>query len=81
MDYTVQFIKRYIFNVILIFQSGHRVCAGETFARYTVFGTFAALMQNYNFIPVEGEPLGLEDKEYGFIITPKEAWIRLKTRQ
>ncbi|XP_017885498.1 probable cytochrome P450 304a1 [Ceratina calcarata] len=64
----------------LPFGLGHRVCAGETFARYTLFEGFAALMQNFNFSFVEGEPTGLEDKLPGLIVTPKETWIRVEPR-
>lgn len=57
---------------------GHRVCAGETFARLTLFGTFACLMQNFDFSFVEGQPTGLEDKLPGIIVSPKNTWIRIK---
>lgn len=59
---------------------GHRLCAGETFARFTLFGTVALLLQNFNFSFVEGEPSNLEDKNSGLIVTPKELWIRLELR-
>ncbi|XP_017753929.1 PREDICTED: probable cytochrome P450 304a1 [Eufriesea mexicana] len=62
------------------FGFGHRVCAGETYSRYTMFAAFAALMQNFNFSFIDGEPTGLEDKFPGLIITPKETWIRVETR-
>ncbi|XP_076180080.1 putative cytochrome P450 304a1 [Ptiloglossa arizonensis] len=63
------------------FGLGRRVCAGETFARYNMFGVFAALMQNFNFSFVEGEPTGLNDKLPGLIVTPKETWIRVEPRR
>ncbi|XP_076644545.1 putative cytochrome P450 304a1 [Halictus rubicundus] len=62
------------------FGFGHRVCAGETFARYNMFGVFAALMQNFNFGFVEGEPTGINDKMPGLIVSPKETWIRVESR-
>ncbi|KAI4491407.1 hypothetical protein M0804_002799 [Polistes exclamans] len=62
----------------LPFGAGHRLCAGETFARYMMFEVFAALMQNFEFAFVDGQPTNLEDKYPGLIITPKETWIRLK---
>ncbi|XP_017793323.1 PREDICTED: probable cytochrome P450 304a1 [Habropoda laboriosa] len=63
-----------------VFGLGHRVCAGETFARYNMFGVFAALMQNFNFSFVKGEPTSLQDKLPGLITTPKETWIKVEQR-
>lgn len=71
-----QLCKDYTFP----FGFGHRVCAGETFSRYTLFEVFAALMQNFNFSFVEGEPTSLDDKLPGLIVTPKETWIRFEPR-
>ncbi|KAK2575389.1 hypothetical protein KPH14_001053 [Odynerus spinipes] len=62
------------------FGIGHRVCAGETFGRLTLFGTFACLMQNFDFLFVEGQPTGIEDKLHGLIVSPKNTWIRIKPR-
>lgn len=62
------------------FCTGHRVCMGETYARYTMFGTLALLLQNFNFFFVEGEPSSLEDRLPGLIITMKEFWVRLESR-
>jgi len=57
---------------------GHRLCPGETYSRYNIFGTLALLLQNFFF--VEGEPSSLEDKVPGLAINPKELWIRLESR-
>lgn len=57
---------------------GHRQCAGETFSRFLLFEVFAALMQNFDFSFVEGQPTKIEDKISGILTTPKETWIRLK---
>ncbi|KAK9307391.1 hypothetical protein QLX08_002285 [Tetragonisca angustula] len=62
------------------FGFGHRVCAGETYARYNMFQIFATLMQNFNFSFIEGEPNSLEDIISGLIVTPKETWIRVEPR-
>ncbi|XP_046817600.1 probable cytochrome P450 304a1 isoform X1 [Vespa crabro] len=59
------------------FGAGHRLCAGETFARFTIFQVFAAFMQNFDFSFVEGQPTKIEDKYPGIVITPMENWIRL----
>lgn len=64
----------------LSFALGHRVCAGETYARYNMFQIFATLMQNFNFSFIEGEPNSLEDILSGLIVTPKETWIRVEPR-
>ncbi|XP_054009632.1 probable cytochrome P450 304a1 [Hylaeus anthracinus] len=63
------------------FGFGHRVCAGETFARYNIFEMFAALMQNFNLSFVEGQPTKPEDKLPGLIVTPKETWIQVEPRR
>nr|XP_050869101.1 probable cytochrome P450 304a1 [Vespula vulgaris]XP_050869102.1 probable cytochrome P450 304a1 [Vespula vulgaris] len=62
----------------LPFGAGHRLCAGETFARFMMFEVFATLMQNFDFSFVEGQPTRIEDKFPGIITTPAETWIRLK---
>ncbi|XP_018047195.1 PREDICTED: probable cytochrome P450 304a1 [Atta colombica] len=64
----------------LPFGFGHRLCAGETYTRYNLFGTVVLLVQNFNFFFVEGEPSSLEDKVPGIIVSPKELWIRLESR-
>ena len=63
-----------------VFGLGHRVCAGETFARYNMFGVLAVLIQNFHFSFVEGQPTSLEDKLPGLITTPKETWIKVEPR-
>ncbi|XP_011639779.1 probable cytochrome P450 304a1 [Pogonomyrmex barbatus] len=67
-------------DITLPFGFGHRLCAGETYARYNFFGTLALLLQNFNFFFVEGEPSSLEDKVPGLTVIPKELWIRLELR-
>ncbi|XP_076681205.1 putative cytochrome P450 304a1 [Andrena cerasifolii] len=67
-------------DMTLPFGLGHRVCMGETFARYNIFSLFAGLMQNFNLSFVEGEPTRLEDTLPGLIVTPKETWIRMDPR-
>lgn len=64
----------------LFFCIGHRLCAGETYARYNIFGILTLLLQTFNFSFVEGEPSSLKDKLSGLIINPKELWIRLELR-
>ncbi|XP_029169957.1 probable cytochrome P450 304a1 [Nylanderia fulva] len=67
-------------DLSLPFGFGRRLCAGETYARFNIFQSIALLVQNFNFFFVEGEPSELEDKVNGFIISPKELWIRLELR-
>lgn len=67
-------------DLSLPFGFGHRLCAGETFARYAMYSAVALLLQNFNFFFVEGEPSRIEDKLSGLIVTPKELWIRLESR-
>ncbi|CAL1679557.1 unnamed protein product [Lasius platythorax] len=67
-------------DLTLPFGFGRRLCAGETYARFNIFGSIALLLQNFNLFFVEGEPSNLEDKVPGLIISPKELWIRLEMR-
>ncbi|XP_025988557.2 uncharacterized protein LOC113003430 [Solenopsis invicta] len=67
-------------DISLPFGFGHRLCAGETYARYNMFGTVALLLQNFNFFFVEGEPSSLEDKDPGLVVFPKDLWIRFESR-
>uniref|UniRef100_A0A348G630 Cytochrome P450 2 n=1 Tax=Odontomachus monticola TaxID=613454 RepID=A0A348G630_ODOMO len=67
-------------DMSLPFGFGHRVCPGETYSRYNIFGILAALLQTFNFFQVEGEPSKPEDEYPGFIVTPKECWVRYELR-
>lgn len=69
-----------IIILFLFFCIGHRLCAGETYARYNMFETLALLLQTFNFFFVEGEPSSLKDKLPGVGVTPKNLWIRLELR-
>lgn len=67
-------------DITFPFGSGHRLCAGETYARYNMFGMLALLLQNFNFFFVEGEPSSLQDKLPGLAVSSKQLWIRLELR-
>ncbi|KAL0105457.1 hypothetical protein PUN28_016846 [Cardiocondyla obscurior] len=67
-------------DITMPFGFGHRLCAGETYARYNMFGTLGLLLQNFNFFFVEGQQSSLQDKLPGLGVTPKELWIRLELR-
>ncbi|XP_014480099.1 PREDICTED: probable cytochrome P450 304a1 isoform X2 [Dinoponera quadriceps] len=67
-------------DMSLPFGLGHRVCPGETYSRYNMFGMIAALLQTFNFYLVEGEPSRIKDNLSGLIITPKEFWVRYELR-
>lgn len=69
-----------IIILFLYFCVGHRLCAGETYARYNMFGMLALLLQNFNFFFVEGEPSSLQDKLPGLAVSSKQLWIRLELR-
>ncbi|XP_036150628.1 probable cytochrome P450 304a1 [Monomorium pharaonis] len=64
----------------LPFSFGHRLCPGETYSRYNIFGTLVLLLQNFNFFFVEGQPSSLEDKDSGIVVLPKDLWIRFESR-
>ncbi|EFN79541.1 Probable cytochrome P450 304a1 [Harpegnathos saltator] len=67
-------------DMSLPFGLGHRVCPGETYSRYYVFGLTSALLQTFNFFAVEGEPSKPGDDLPGLLITPKECWLRYESR-
>ena len=77
------YIQLTISNNLIIYKCisvGKRICAGETFARFILFAHFAALMQNFNFEFVKGQPTSLEDSLSGLITTPRDTWIRVVAR-
>ncbi|XP_036145764.1 probable cytochrome P450 304a1 isoform X2 [Monomorium pharaonis] len=67
-------------DISLPFGFGHRLCPGETYSRYNIFGTLVLLLQNFNFFFVEGQPSSLEDKDSGLVVLPKHLWIRFESR-
>lgn len=68
-------------DVSLPFGAGRRLCAGETFARNTMFLCIAALCQNFNVKRVENKNSGgLDDDHVGLAIVPKDFWIKFEPR-
>lgn len=67
-------------DVSLPFGAGRRLCAGETFARNTMFLCIAALLQNFNLKPSDGMLPDLNDFECGLTRVPRDCWIQLETR-
>lgn len=69
-------------DVSLPFGAGRRLCAGETFARNTMFMCITALLQN--FTPKLPENINLQDllqeTDCGLVRMPKDFWIKLETR-
>ncbi|XP_055587550.1 probable cytochrome P450 304a1 [Uranotaenia lowii] len=68
-------------DISVVFGAGKRLCAGETFARNTMFLMFAALMQNFNILQMPGEPLpDLNARKYGIITTTVPFWLQFEQR-
>nr|UZE89832.1 cytochrome P450 CYP304W1 [Chrysoperla zastrowi sillemi] len=66
----------------LPFGLGRRVCAGETFARNTMFLIYTGLLQNYKLTVPEGHPLpDLNDRLNGLVISPKDFWVKCIPRK
>lgn len=64
----------------LPFGAGRRLCAGETFARNTMFLCIAALLQNFNLKPSrEGLPK-LGETVCGLARMPRDFWVKLEAR-
>jgi cytochrome P450 len=61
----------------LPFGAGKRLCAGETFARNTMFLCIAALLQNFNLKPSNGTLPNLNDTACGLTRIPNDFWVQL----
>ncbi|CAB3239007.1 unnamed protein product [Arctia plantaginis] len=65
----------------LPFGAGRRLCAGETYARQTMFQVFAAFMQAFTVSTADGKPLLRPAKRIqGIITTIPEFWVRITPR-
>lgn len=65
----------------LPFGAGKRLCAGETFARNTLFLFISAFFQNFNITLPEGEPFpGRDRNATGLIAYTPEYWIKVAPR-
>lgn len=67
-------------DLSLPFGAGRRLCAGETFARNTMFLCIAALLQNFDLKSVDGELPRLDDTDCGLARMPRDFWIKLEAR-
>ncbi|KAL3887162.1 hypothetical protein ACJMK2_027112 [Sinanodonta woodiana] len=63
------------------FSIGRRVCLGENVARMEIFLFLAALIQTFEFRPVEGEPLPELKGIMGITYSPKSFLIRAMKRK
>lgn len=69
-----------LFKYFYIF-TGRRLCAGETYARQTMFQVFAAFMQAFTVSTADGKPLLKPAKRIqGIITTIPEFWVRITPR-
>ncbi|XP_072939445.1 probable cytochrome P450 304a1 [Epargyreus clarus] len=65
----------------LPFGAGRRLCAGETYARQTMFQVFAAFMQAFHISTADGHPLKKPlPRRQGIIMMIQNFWIRVKPR-
>ncbi|XP_062535029.1 probable cytochrome P450 304a1 [Armigeres subalbatus] len=68
-------------DISVPFGAGKRLCAGETFARNTLFLMFSSLMQNFNVKQRPGDPLPDVAKRITGVITSTEPlWLRFEAR-
>ncbi|KAL4708285.1 hypothetical protein ACJJTC_007691 [Scirpophaga incertulas] len=66
----------------LPFGAGKRLCAGETYARQSMFQVFAAFMQAFHVSTADGKPLKKPAcRIQGIITTIPEFWIRVTPRR
>ncbi|XP_049532231.1 probable cytochrome P450 304a1 [Anopheles darlingi] len=65
----------------LPFGSGKRLCAGETFARNTMFLIVAAVLQHFNLRQRASDGLpDLSKRSSDFIVSPQDFWILFEPR-
>lgn len=65
----------------LPFGAGKRLCAGETFARNTMFLMVTALLQNFNIkVPVGGRIPNESETHTGMAQMVPEFWLRFEPR-
>lgn len=64
----------------LPFGAGKRLCAGETFARNSIFLFVAAFFQNFNIRLPDGVQLDTSKNASGFIRYPPNFWVAIQPR-
>lgn len=67
-------------DISLPFGAGKRLCAGETFARNTMFLVMTALLQNFNFKCEKDQLPDLNERNCGLTLSPEDLWIKLEAR-
>lgn len=67
-------------DLSLPFGAGRRLCAGETFARNTMFLCIAALLQNFNLKPAGNKLPDINATGVGLTRMPDDFWIRLEAK-
>jgi cytochrome P450 family 2 subfamily U polypeptide 1 len=67
-------------DLILTFSLGKRACLGEVLARQETFLFIAALVQQFNILPPEGEATIIETEVVGAILCPGPYKLRLVPR-
>uniref|UniRef100_A0A182ILM4 Uncharacterized protein n=1 Tax=Anopheles atroparvus TaxID=41427 RepID=A0A182ILM4_ANOAO len=65
----------------LPFGTGKRLCAGETFARNTLFLVLTTIMQNFSLQPRTSDGLpDVSKRRTGFVTNPDDFWIKFVPR-
>jgi cytochrome P450 len=64
----------------LPFGAGRRLCAGETFARSTMFLCISGLLQQFDLKPVNEQLPDLNDTVCGLARMPRDFWIKMESR-
>jgi len=78
MDEKGELLKK---DYSLPFGAGKRLCAGETFARQTMFLIVSNLIQNFTVKAAPGKPLPSEEPDMpGFLVTKKDIWLQFEPR-
>lgn len=78
LDFKGRFSTKKDFS--LPFGAGRRLCAGETFARNTMFLCVTALLQNFNLKPSSYGKTDFEAVRCGLTRIPQDFYIKLETK-
>jgi cytochrome P450 len=67
-------------DLSLPFGAGKRLCAGETFARNTMFLCYTAILQNFNIKTPDGSLPDLSNRRCGLVTGPHDFYLKLEAR-
>uniref|UniRef100_A0A2H1X1W8 SFRICE_032015 n=1 Tax=Spodoptera frugiperda TaxID=7108 RepID=A0A2H1X1W8_SPOFR len=80
--FTEEIQERFCIQLFFFLLTGRRLCAGETYARQSMFQVFAGFMQTFHVSTADGKPLLKPAKRIqGIITTIPEFWVKVTVRK